>query len=205
MTRSFLLHPGTILATVVLVGAIGGSVYAAGTSGPATIGSAQIKNGSIKLKDISPNARKALRGARGPAGAPGVVAAGTAGPKGATGATGPAGAPGAPGTATAYATVNADGSVVAARSKNLIVTIPPGGGVGIYCVQPAPGSGISPSARPAVATPTQGDGLAPGRSAQVSIVDQIGCKVADGWPVITHRFSSGAFVQDNMGFMVIIP
>ncbi len=54
-------------------------------------------------------------------------------------------------------------------------------------------------------TPTHGDGLAPGRSAQVSIVDQIGCKVAEGWPVITHRFAAGAFVQDNMGFMVIIP
>lgn len=199
MKRSFLLHPGTVLSTLVLAGALAGSVYGATTTGAATVGSAQIKNGSIKLADISPKARKALRGLRGPAGAPGVAAAGATGP------TGPAGPQGAPGTATAYATVNADGSVVAGRSKNLIVTIPPGGGVGIYCVQPAPGSGITPLQRPAVVTPTHGAGLAPGRSAQISIVDQIGCAVADGWPVVTHRFSTPSFVQDNMGFMIIVP
>ncbi len=42
MKRSHLLHPGTILGTVVLVAAVAGSVYGASTSSSATIGSAQI-------------------------------------------------------------------------------------------------------------------------------------------------------------------
>jgi len=201
--RSFILHPGTILATVVLAGTVGGSVYAASSGGPATIGSAQIKNGSIRLADISPKARKALRGARGPAGAPAVAGAGgtgSAGPAGAAGPVGPAG------TATAYATVSSTGQVDAARSKNLVVTIPPGGGVGIFCVRPAAGSGISTS-RPAVVTPTQGPGLSPAKDAQISAVSQIGCDIAEGWPVVTHQFDSGTktFPQTDVGFMIIVP
>jgi hypothetical protein len=79
MTKSMLV------ALVALVPALGGTATAA--SG--LIGSAQIKNGSIRLVDISPSAKVALRGQRGPAG--------PQGPQGIQGATGLTGAQGAPG------------------------------------------------------------------------------------------------------------
>ena len=196
MKRSQLLHPGTILGTIVLVAALSGSVYGASTSGTATIGSAQIKNGSIKLADISPKARKALRGLRGPAGTPGVTAAGAAGPQGPQGVAG---------TATAFATVTAAGALVESRSKNLTVTKLVG--VGLYCVQPTAASGIAPPARPAIVGPTRGDGLALAQTAQVLTTSQVGCDVATGWPVVTHLFSNATstFTQTDIGFMVVIP
>jgi hypothetical protein len=51
--------------------------------------SANIKNGTIKLADISPDAKRALRGQRGPRGFTG--APGAQGPQGAQGVPGPAG------------------------------------------------------------------------------------------------------------------
>ena len=58
----------------------------------ATIGSAQIKNNSIQLADISARAERALRGRHGPRGRQGP--AGEAGPQGPAGAQGPAGTAG---------------------------------------------------------------------------------------------------------------
>lgn len=63
-----LFHPATILALVALfVGAAGGAF--ATTSG--LVGSAQIKDHSIKLIDLSPEATRGLRGRVGPQGPPG--------------------------------------------------------------------------------------------------------------------------------------
>jgi hypothetical protein len=63
-----ILHPATALALVALcVGAAGGA-YA---SESGLIGSAQIKNHSIEVVDLSPAAVRSLRGRVGPAGAAG--------------------------------------------------------------------------------------------------------------------------------------
>jgi hypothetical protein len=78
---------------VVLAGT--GSAVAA-----SVITSKNIKDGTIKLADISTSARKSLAGKAGPQGA-----RGAAGLNGAAGAAGPAGQAGAPGTARAYARV----------------------------------------------------------------------------------------------------
>lgn len=66
----------------------------------ALVTSAQIKDGTVKLKDLNPAARKALLGV------------GPAGPKGADGATGPTGAAGAKGATGATGTAGAAGASV---------------------------------------------------------------------------------------------
>ena len=73
---------GLIVGVIALMVALSGSAVAA-----SLITSAQIKDGSVRLKDINKNARKALKGQRGPAGA--------IGPRGLQGNPGAAGANGA--------------------------------------------------------------------------------------------------------------
>lgn len=185
MKRSFLLHPGTILATVVLVAAVSGSVYAASNAGGIT--SAQIQNGTIKLKDINPAARASLRGARGPAGA--------------TGATGATGAAGAAGSARAFGYVSSAGVLDPARSKNLSATKL--SGTGEYCVTPVSGSGIDVSKVLPVVSADFTDGSGFFHLAQiVSFQDATICA---GWRVFTDNFSAGAFTRTNIAFSILVP
>ena len=72
---------------IALFVALAGTATAGGVA--LIVTSANIKNGTIQLTDISPGAKRALKGKRGPAG-PG----GPSGLAGATGPTGPAGPPG---------------------------------------------------------------------------------------------------------------
>lgn len=107
-----------IVAVIALIVALGG------TAGAATLlitSSAQIKDGAIRLQDLAPSARQAL--------------------KGQPGQQGPAGEPG---SALAFAFVNADGSLDPTRSKNvlaakLVQTPPVSPAVGYYCIDLAPG------------------------------------------------------------------
>ena len=91
------------IAAATLVAAVGtGGAEAAGRH---LLGSKDIKDHSLQVKDISPAAVASLRGktgARGPVGATGAAGApGAKGDKGDTGLTGPAGPAGAPGAAAA--------------------------------------------------------------------------------------------------------
>ncbi|HKG04677.1 MAG TPA: hypothetical protein VKB03_16010 [Conexibacter sp.] len=93
--------------TALMVGAII-AVFAATSAGAAKfITGADIKNGSIGLRDISRAARRGLKGQPGPAGAPG-----PAGPQGAAGPQGPAG-PGSISTTVRSQSVTADGTGIA--------------------------------------------------------------------------------------------
>src|SRR5690349_4629074 len=100
-------RPSTAL--VVSLGAL--VLASAGTSVAATryviSSSAQVRDGSISLADLSPRARLALRGVRGPAGPRG--ATGLPGAPGAAGAAGAAGATGQPGVAGAAGQAGARG------------------------------------------------------------------------------------------------
>lgn len=84
-----------VVAFVALCVAMSGTSYGAEAREVVTkmVTGAQIKNGSIGLKDLSKSARKSLKGARGVAGAQGATgaqgAAGAAGPKGDVGPAGP--------------------------------------------------------------------------------------------------------------------
>jgi hypothetical protein len=103
--RRRLPAPGTVLAGVALVVALGGTAFAAGVLPANSVGTAQLKNDAVvssKVKrhsllasDFKPGQLRA--GARGPAGSQGP--AGPPGPAGSTGAAGPAGPAGPQGPA----------------------------------------------------------------------------------------------------------
>jgi hypothetical protein len=199
--RRELLHPGTIIATAALVVALSGSVVAA-TRTPTLVGTAQLKNGAVTLKKISSSAQAALKGAQGPAGTPGV--AGAKGAAGATGATGAVGPAGAAGSARAFAFVSSAGVVDPVRSKNITVTKPVGSG--IYCVQPAAGSGIVPTTAPVLVTPEFADGNGSHHIAQYWNTPSIPtCLQSVGWVVRTDNFSAGAFTLTDIAFSILIP
>lgn len=86
---------GTVLAALALFVALGGTSYAVTQLPPNSVGSAQVKDGSLLKRDINANVVKGLRGPAGPAGIAGPQ--GPAGPQGAKGDTGPQGAKGATG------------------------------------------------------------------------------------------------------------
>jgi hypothetical protein len=197
MNRARLLHPATILGAIVLAAVVAASVHGAGDAGPARIGSAQIKDGSITLADLSPKARRALKGARGPAGRPGPVVAGPAGP------VGPAGPPG---SVRAYGFVASTGTVLSAQSRNIAVTkLSPG--TGAYCLTVTAASGIDPLTTAPVVTPDLPDSAGLYNIAQISngasgLPD---CPRASGWVVFTHNFGAGGFAPADTGFSVLIP
>ena len=119
------------IAMLALFLALGGTTYAASSAliGANTVASPQVVNGSLKAKDLSAKARKALKGNRG--------LRGLRGAKGATGPQGPTGTQGVAGSALAYALVNADGTIVAAHSKNITQAnvIKPTSTTGGYCIE----------------------------------------------------------------------
>jgi hypothetical protein len=89
-----------VIALLALFVALSGTAAGADvvSSAKKLITGAQIKNGSVGIADLSPSARKKLRGPTGPAG-----------PKGAAGAAGGAGAAGTPGTNGTNGTNGTDG------------------------------------------------------------------------------------------------
>ena len=89
------LSPGTVLAALALFVALAGTAPAAANKVTALITGAQIKNGSIGPVDISPRAKRTLKGNRGARGVSG--AQGQPGPAGAQGPQGLQGPQGPPG------------------------------------------------------------------------------------------------------------
>jgi hypothetical protein len=106
--------PGTVVASIALLVALGGTAYAAGVLPSNSVGTAQlqanavvsskVKNHSLVAADFKqgelPQGEPGPAGPPGPAGATGPAGpAGPAGPKGSTGATGSTGPQGNPGAA----------------------------------------------------------------------------------------------------------
>jgi hypothetical protein len=132
------------VALLALFFALAGTSYAASSAllPKNSVGSGQVRNGSLQTADFSTKARTALRGAQGPRGLQGMQ-----GEPGAQGIQGVPGVQGVPGTARAYGRVAADGTVT--RSKNVA-------GVtrafaGHYCIALA--DGIDPDQTGLLATP----------------------------------------------------
>ena len=112
----------TLVASLALVVAMGGTSYAAVTLPVGSVGkkqlkrnavtSSKVKQGTLRLSDFKASQRARLRGATGPAGPAGAAGArGPAGPVGPQGATGPQGAAGVPATKD-FALVNDDGALL---------------------------------------------------------------------------------------------
>ena len=109
------LSPGTVLGMIALFVALAGTATAGGVA--LIVTSANIKNGTIQLTDISPAAKRALKGKRGPAG--------PAGPSGLAGSTGPAGPAGPPGVQV-LTRVNAWVSVEEGEYESVTAVCPAG-------------------------------------------------------------------------------
>lgn len=85
------------MATIAVFIALGGGAYAATQLERNSVGSKQIRKGSVQLSDLSAKAKRALRGTAGATGAQGV-----AGPSGPAGSPGPGGPAGERGPSDAY-------------------------------------------------------------------------------------------------------
>ena len=114
--------PAMLVALVALVLATTGSAVAA-----TLITGKNIKNGTIRLRDLSKGTRAALVGKRGKTGKTGKT-----GPRGFAGFTGASGRNGAPGTALAYAHINSNNTVDASGAKGIAVSTRGTGGA--YCL-----------------------------------------------------------------------
>jgi hypothetical protein len=91
-TFKHLPSPALVVACIALIVALGGVGYAAVAIPKNSVGSAQVRNGSLQQSDLSKRTITALHGARGEQGTQGIP-----GPKGNPGATGPRGLQGTPG------------------------------------------------------------------------------------------------------------
>lgn len=126
-----------VVATLALFIALGGVSYAAVQLPANSVGSAQLKNGSVSTLKLSPRVQAALKtgGPVGPAGPQGIAgsrgAIGADGATGATGTTGPAGedgaagATGATGPSDVYAT-HVEGPITANNEDSVtpVATLP---------------------------------------------------------------------------------
>ena len=212
-----------IVAVVAVVLALGGTGYAAITLPRNSVGRAQLRrsavtsakvaNGSLRAVDFArgqlpagprgPAGTRGSSGSRGPTGNTGTRgrtgASGRTGPSGLKGATGPAGPAG---SARAYGVVKADGTLVAAKSKNLTTSKVPAQ-VGTYCVTPTAGTGIDPATVQPVATADAGS-----TPTGLHIVQSVGAADSDdcagGWEFVTNDLGPPIARQDTT-FTVMVP
>ena len=205
MTTGFLrfLRRNTI-ALLALFLALGGTTYAASTAliGKNTVASPQVVNGSLKTKDLSAAARRALKGNRGLPGLRGLT--GAQGAKGATGAQGIQGIQGIAGTARAYATVLPAGTLVAANTKN--VTGVTRASAGIYCLDLA--AGIDATTTSPVATLDASPGSFVANGEIYVETAPVSCAPAQEEVVTRQQTSPGGVLTStntDSGFTIVIP
>lgn len=161
--RRMARHAPVILgaAALVLTAGAGGAVARDLITGKdikdGTVASADVKNETLKLKDLAPQAQEALRGQTGPPGPQGVP--GVPGPAGVPGPTGPPG-PAAPG-ATYFARVGDDGTaaaLVASRGVQAVTFRSVWAGYLVTFEQPVTSCGWTVSMNPALPGPPDGWG-----------------------------------------------
>jgi hypothetical protein len=102
------------MKSILTAGVIAALVVASTATAALVVTSANIKDGTIKMADISPAAKRALKGKRGPRGAQG--AQGNQGPQGPQGAQG----------IQRLVTVEASGSVAPEQVKTVVANCPAG-------------------------------------------------------------------------------
>jgi hypothetical protein len=199
--RTIRITYSNVVATVALFAALGGSSYAA-----VAITGKQVRDGSLSGRDVhnasltSQDVRDAsllgrdFKSGQLPAGPQGPK--GDPGPQGPKGDPGPRGEPGPAGSARASVRFSTEGTVEAGKGLSV-----PGGGDGVYCVVPDPGSGIDPAVSPAVVSV---GGIQPA-FATISRLAQ-GCA---GWEVRTFEFltvnGDTQPVDAGHGFTVVVP
>jgi hypothetical protein len=206
------LSYANVMATVAVFIALGGVGYAATRLPPNSVGSKQIKRAAVTPAKLNRAAKKALAGPAGPEGPRG--AAGPQGPRGAAGPEGPRGAAGPdgargpqgpqgdrgergpagdPGSARAWASVDADGGLIAAQGVSSAVWRAADED---YCVRLQPDLKVSRTAP----TVTPHAGLNEPRFAVV----EPGCG-ADGYYVTVFDALRGAPTRTKGSLSILVP
>ena len=198
--RSSLTY-ANVVASLALFIALGGVGYAAVKLPKNSVGASQIRKDAVtgaKVRDKSLTPADFKGSVQGPAGP-----AGPAGAQGAPGPQGPAGATGPAGTARAYGFVKSDGTILAAKSKNLTSSKV---GTGVYCVTPTPASGIDARAVLPIATTDYNDG-----NGSYHLIQSVGGAVSTapndcpgGWEFVTDDVD-GTPTREDIGFAVVVP
>jgi hypothetical protein len=187
-----------VTATLALFIALGGGSYAAVTIPRNSVGSEQVKPGSLRASDLKASVRESLRGPRGRRGLTG--ANGPAGPRGATGARGPAGtrgatgATGAPGSVRAYATVSAEAGqqpVFTAVAPALAFVGVARTSTGTYCLS-----------APILTVPQRSAALASVREVGAGYL--VGTQLCNNGIEVQTRDAAGVAI-DNVDFNVWVP
>lgn len=111
-----------VMATFAVFLALGGGAYAAIHLPKNSVGTPQVKDGSITPPKLSPNTRYSLRGPAGPAGPSG--APGIRGERGEPGRDGEPGPQGEPGPSDAY-TFSGDPVTLLANESTVVATLEP--------------------------------------------------------------------------------
>lgn len=213
--RRQLTYPN-VMATIALFIALGGSSYAAVTLernavksrniAPNAVTSPKVKDGALLRKDFK--AGELPAGQRGDIGPQGVKGdPGAQGPQGLQGAQGPQGLQGVPGSpgdqrVTAYAEVNADGTVRASGSLGIAtagVRKPPAT-VGLYCFTRLPAGTVNVAVTVTSLAPTAQDSLAQALVANSGGFPN-GCQPGETASISTYDVSAGALV--DRGFYVV--
>ncbi len=211
--RRRLTYPN-VMATIALFIALGGSSYAAVSLernavksrhiAPNAVTSPKVKDGALLRKDFKAGQVPAGRpGDRGPQGAKGDP--GAQGPPGAQGAQGLQGVPGSPSDerVTAYAEVNADGTVRSSGSLGIAtanVRKPPAT-VGVYCFTGLPAGTVNVAATvTSTVVAAEQDRLAQALVATAGGFPS-GCVSGERARITTYDVSDGALV--NSGFNVV--
>lgn len=202
-------------------GVVGALIVGGAIAAPSLITGAQVRDGTIAPRDLTPALRRQIaartgfpgpagpEGRQGLSGAPGPAGRdGAQGPQGIQGATGPVGpqgslgATGAPGTARAYAYVTENGNLDPARSKGVTaVSLPVSGGGTVYCLT-VPDVDLTKTSP--VVTPAQ----FPLSGFQVYVAmyrSQSSFCDGDLEVAMFGRDSGGAFVSAPGAFTVLVP
>lgn len=192
-----------VTATIAVFVALGGVGYAATQLPRNSVGTKQIKRAAVTPAKLSRAAKSTLAGPAGPEGPRGPAGAqGQRGPAGPAGQRGPQGSPGDkgergpagdPGTARAWAGVEADGGLVAAKGFSSAVWRPADEN---YCVRLEPDLKVSRTAP----TVTPHGGLNEPRFAVV----EPGCG-ADGYYVTVFDAIRGAPTRTKASFSILVP
>jgi hypothetical protein len=196
----------SVVATLALMAALGGTSYAAVTLGRGVVKTPNLANGAVTAAKVRAHTLLARNFA------PGVLGAGVGvrGPAGPPGLQGPAGPTGPAGSARAYAVVRSTGAIVAARSHGVAsVQKPSSAPVGTYCVTLA--AGIDPASAAPVVSADLGDTAA--SSKDYGQVDTAGTDCGGGLEVVMRHLSidsttspvTVAAHRSDTGFSLVVP
>lgn len=194
MTR---LTYANVMATIAIFVALGGASYAALSLPANSVGTRQLKRGSVTPSKLARTTLKKLAGRPGPAGLPGAT--------GAKGDTGPTGAAGADGSARAYGVFTPSALDTRYASKN-IQGIRAVSGTAKYCVQFTGAVTIGDNDWAMVTANDPGGWVATVNRSEFAAIPQTDPCAANELYVSTFRIDpTGGYLAEAHSFKLLLP